>query len=501
MKFPFIKNRLKRAIDRGLTDGNLEEVLDDLGELELKSRGDGEAICWGLDQIENDPGEQAAELTYVLARLFQDVPEVECAAFAILHTQGIPKLISLYDILRPRNNDEDSDCLMFILKILSLYGTTEGTLKVIEAASEPFQPESYMWSVILSNYEAGHPQNNLLYTSLTDPVPEKFIGVSLLDAANAAMIGEESMSHPFDSEDGKRRLHQWLSNSHSEEFSYAHSATAALPFISPPEQGAMLELAMNHSETHIRIEAAWASAKIGREDGFSNLREHCRNYRTAAVAQQYLTELERQDLIPDESNEPEFAALAEFAQWLAHPNELGSPPDELEVMDHRTLEWPPEKELKPFWLIKYRLRADDGEVDEGAGLVGSVTWCFFSFDLANRPPEDAYGLHCYWEMQHQGLIEEAEVEDGSNEYDSLLKQWTGPTLTDPKMRALAEISPELNYPERIVGFASGKLNDEEGVAVLDGERSKWYPQSYDTDGDGALKIHIGRYLLGLQSSV
>src|SRR5262249_53328145 len=121
---------------------------------------------------------------------------------------------------------------------------------------------------------------------------------------------------------------------------------------------------------------------------------------------------------------PSFMAKAQFAQWLAHPNELGRLPDELEIIDHRELDWPPEREIKALWLLKYRVKDQTGLKDDdvNVGLVGSVTFCLFTYELARRPPEDAYAIHCYWEMSNLGLIAESEVDEGSTEYDRMLQQ-------------------------------------------------------------------------------
>jgi hypothetical protein len=363
-------------------------------------------------------------------------------------------------------------------------------------------PDRYMWSVVLANFKAGHPEAALLFRSLRDPTPPAFIGVSLLDAANACLIEGGEIEHPFDSGEGKLRLREWLTKTDPGEFSYAHSATAALPFISNPERDELLELAINHPKPGVQIEAAWAAAKLGREGGIQRLIDYCSNFNHAQTAKRYLRELGREDAIPAAANEPAFAALAEFAQWLAHPNELGRPPDDLEIVDHRTLAWPPNRQAKPFWLIKYRLKDTTGfdEDDVQCGLVGSITFCLFSYNLAQRPPEDAYGVHCYWEMEQAGLIEESDVRENPADYEVLLKQWRRGPLENPQMLFVAEISPELNSPQRLVGLASARLHGSEGWVVLDGERSEWYPKSDmppDAYDSVVLKIHVGRHLLGL----
>lgn len=500
MNFPFAKNRLRGALERGFASGDLDEEIEELGELTLKSRADGEAICWALQELKRAEPAKLQDNVRTVAGLFQEVVERDCAAFEVLQERGIPELIQLFDKLDDKE-ERGFGVRLFLLKILAMYGTTAGTLKIVEAARQPVDPGGYLWTVILQNFSAEHPEKDLLFRELSDPLPQGFIGVSLLDAANALLIAGDSMTHPFDTEEGRERLRAWLTSSDPEQFSYAHSATAALPFISSPVQDELLDLAMNHPDAGVQMEAAWAAAKLGRLGALERLIERARDFRTASMAVRYLTELEREDLIPDEATDPSFDALAQFAQWLAHPNELGRVPDELTIADERELAWPPSGEAKPFWLIKYLTRDTTGleEDEEECGLVGSVTFCFFSYKLAERPPEDCYAIHCYWEMEQAALIEETDVRGEAHDYERLFEEWTGRKLEKPKLAFIAELSPELNYRQRIVGLASARVGNEDGWVVLDGPRSEFYPkasQPADAYESVILKIHVGRQLLG-----
>ena len=113
-----------------------------------------------------------------------------------------------------------------------------------------------------------------------------------------------------------------------------------------------------------------------------------------------LAELQREDLIPSEAKDPDFRAKAEFSSWLAHPAELGRPPERLEIADHRLLDWPPAGDRIPLWIVRYELDSDSaqGDPQSDCGLVGSTTWCFFERFMDLRPPEDCYAVHCCWEL-------------------------------------------------------------------------------------------------------
>lgn len=233
---------MKRAIERGLASGNLSDEVRELGDLTLKSRSDGEAVYWGLQQLGRSRTAKLGQNAYALAGLFQSVEDRETDAFEVLRERGIAELLRLFDEIQESPEEGDTNTPLFILKMLALYGTTEGTLKIVEAVRQPLISDGYMWSVVLGNFKSGHPEAELLYRSLRDPLPPDFIGVSLLDAANACLIEGGEIEHPSDSSEGKQRLRAWLTNTDPSECSYAHSATAALPFISYPERNKLLNL-------------------------------------------------------------------------------------------------------------------------------------------------------------------------------------------------------------------------------------------------------------------
>jgi hypothetical protein len=340
-----------------------------------------------------------------------------------------------------------------------------------------------------------------LFEELRDPLPPDFLGVSLLDCANTAQREGASDGHPFDSPAGVIQLEQWLSDKDEDHSSYAISAAAALPFLTSPDRDRLLTLALDHASKEVQMEAAWAAAKLGREAGIRWLSRSCLDPALSHRARQYLEELGATNAVPAEAENPEFRAKAEFAQWLAHPTELGRAPDELEIVDQRELPWPPEREQKSFWLVKYRAKNENGSDDVDVGLIGSVTFCLFSYKNAERPPEDAYAIHCYWEMTIGGLISEADVDENSIEYDQMFRQYQ-PGGVQARIVAVSEFSPELKYPQSLVALAKGTRQGESGWLVLDGVRSRWYPAvetPADVDEKTVLMSHVGRVLLGLFS--
>src|ERR1043166_4796135 len=128
MKFPFGKSALRKAVERGIGKGNLAEELEELGDVVLKSKSDGEAVCWGLQQLHDLSPERLEKQTYSLARLFPEV-EPDGDAIPVLAECGIPELLRLYEDIQTNPEAEKSDTLLFLLNIVAMYGTTEGALK------------------------------------------------------------------------------------------------------------------------------------------------------------------------------------------------------------------------------------------------------------------------------------------------------------------------------------------------------------------------------------
>lgn len=494
---------LQVALERGTQPGgDLDEEIQRLNDYKIKSRADAEAICRVLSDLRDSnafsgglPGLRS------LIGLFQDVDGTECPAFEVMSEQGTELLGQIVIELLQDKSGTHSDDILFALKIFAMYGAEHGPEIVLSAASQPVQPDSYMWSVILQAYTAQHPQTERLFNELSDPLPNDFLAVALLDSANAAHRDGVDWPHPFDSAAGKKQLEHWLTDNDEKHFSYAVSAAATLPFISDPD--ALLALAFDHLSTDVQIEAAWAAAKLGREAGINWLARSCLDVNCAGRAKQYLSELGRTDAIPLEAEAPEFQAKSEFAQWLAHPNELGHAPDVLEILDHRELKWPPNYQATQMWLIKYRVKDTTGlrSDDLGVGLVGSVTFCLFSHALEQRPPEDCYAIHCYWEMSCHDLIAEIDVPVGSREYDQMLQQFNNDGITEAQIISVVELSPELQYPQKLVALCKANRYRQPGWIVLDGSRSRWYPATEmptDNWDKTAVMIHVGRVLLGFK---
>lgn len=401
----FRKSPLARALDKWTKHGgDLDDVLSSLSDQAVKSEAEAHAICAALDALRAEP-ERAGEDTigsplHTLTAFFQEVASKE--AFDILKQDGLLRLRTwVRDLLDGQGGREDD--VMFILKILAMYRQREDVDLIARAARKPVKPDDYMWTVVFGQFSAEHPHSADMIDALRDPLPTEFILVTYLDMANGLAIAGRLDRHPFNSEAGRKHLDAWLRDTNAEHFSYAHSATAALPFIDQLSRERLLQVANGHPDPSARMEAAWAQAKSGDLAGLARLSDLCVDQRYSYTAQRYLEELGHSERIPDEVRRPEFQAVATMSNWLAYPNEFGRPPDSIELLDTRELFWPPTNDRRRLSLVKYSYNDDEGgEPDRGVGMVGSVTFALFGEATADLSPEDIYGLHCCWELEVNG---------------------------------------------------------------------------------------------------
>jgi hypothetical protein len=351
---PFTKTPLQKAIHRFLRGDDLEEVLEPLDDYRIASKRDAEAVVEALRQIPRVPhrpdDRYRTSPLHRLIALFQDVEDERAAE--LLRDAAGPELVRIFHASFPPHED-DHDDLPFLLKILVMAQVPAAPELIASAAAHPATRDAYLWSVILSQLaEEDHPHADEIVARLSDPLPEGFAGVSFLDLANERARKGPRTVHPFDTAEGLRRLESWLADPAPERFSYAISATAAIPFLRTPARQRLLDLAAQHSDPTVRLESYWAAATLGDERGIAALAEASRDPRQGSRALTYLEELGRLDDAPAEAQTAEHLALEEMADWLSHPTEFGKFPDALCVYDTRELFWPPTNDRRRLWLIE-----------------------------------------------------------------------------------------------------------------------------------------------------
>jgi hypothetical protein len=341
-----------------------------------------------------------ASAFYDAIAMIQDAPSA--ATRRKIAAAASHEMIRVVDAtVRSKRRKQFESEVLFALKLMAYMGTKEGVACICRVAKLGYEADSYMWSVALTPFGEGHPMAPVLFKALSKPLPEKFLAISLLDAVNSAAREHKLKAHPFDSAAGASRLATYLASRKSHEASYAVSACAAIPFISKSRRARLVALARKHKDPSIRMEVAWATAKLGEKAGLEYLTEKCLDRNTSRQASHYLAELGKKKLIPRAVREPDFAAMAEMCDWLQHPNEYGEPPDRIELLDKRTIFWPPTRDTRELRLFSFVYEANRNREEraEGVGMVGSMTWSFFEDTKPTMKPELIYGHHCCFELE------------------------------------------------------------------------------------------------------
>lgn len=88
--------------------------------------------------------------------------------------------------------------------------------------------------------------------------------------------------------------------------------------------------------------------------------------------------------------------LAEFRNWLAHPNELGHEPKDVKVLKKYLKVVPGFNEFKPVPIHLCQWTDHDGSI--GRGFVGPITWAFMGDNLAGISNDDLVTAYCGWAM-------------------------------------------------------------------------------------------------------
>lgn len=312
------------------------------------------------------------------------------------------------------------DDLAFACKVLALYGHPR-IPKFLEALSDaPAYHKEYLWEVMFSVWLRSTVEKSEKLDAMMDSLRNlnatDFLRITYLDFVN--MLGhnfgffrEDGRVHPFDSAKGERLLFELIRDVDPEHFSYAHSATASLLFLSSDRRARLATLAAQHPSELVQLEANYARAALGIEEGVKELAFMVTDDELGPRAFAYLEALNRLDAVPDELKGEAGAARREALSWLTHPQEFGCAPDHLEILSPVTLYWPPMQEERQLWPFRYRYENAEGETRDGQGLVGAVTFALRA-QTAQLSPEDLIALHCSWESAMNEGLEDWSVNDG-----------------------------------------------------------------------------------------
>lgn len=143
----------------------------------------------------------------------------------------------------------------------------------------------------------------------------------------------------------------------------------------------------------------------GRAPSRAELVAFAADRQTRKVLHELLTQHGRTELFPREFLTWEAMAEADLVAWLNHPNELGAPPDEIELM----AKVPEPRGDGHYFVFRYRMATPHWAAPDGwmAGIVGPC-------DLAQSPRPHARGTFSRFEsydsrtpQEHVGVAHRA----------------------------------------------------------------------------------------------
>jgi hypothetical protein len=386
-----------------LEGGDLRKLLAADREHAITSRSEVDSICHALDalhaQHQEDESEDESDLM-ILAGFFQNIGSDE--AIDAFITEGLPLLRWWVADAIEGKWAKESD-ILFLLEILAMYRQQEDVAWIVKSAHKPIAPWRDQWESIFDHFRDEHPHVQYLLNTLSHSIPENHIGIALLNLCNQACQSRVVDEHPFDTEAGIAKLKAWMTCSQPNEIGYPRAAAKAIRHIGPPSRNELLNLAKDHQDVVVCLEGLAAAASLGERAGVEALLRHCLDPKESLIARDHLKGLGLADKVPSRVFQEEFVVQAEMAQWLTLESDYGRPPDIMEILEHRSLFWPPAHSVKKLFLVKFVYGAPGPELPAaGVGMVGSVTCSLIGETTFQLPPEDVYGLHCCWELELMG---------------------------------------------------------------------------------------------------
>lgn len=362
--------------------------------------------CIGLlkSQLEEGFDETLATNIDEIASLFQYVETDETIDY--FRENGILPLTELLDIMLEKDYSIDSyiNPKIQIVRMVASYSNKEAYYKLISYIKKGVGSDDYSWESIFR----GMMQNDSKYTfvikELGGFIPEDFIGITYLDMCNNLNIQSADFIHPFNNEEGVNYLKNIIQNYSEDTESYVVSATVSIPFLNENYRTSIIEEVNKLEAVSVKMEAAWACARLGMESAIEQLITFARDHRYSRQAVSYMRELDLSDRIPSIVEENDFAALSEMCSWLNHPNEFGKVPDQIEVFSKKQLYWEATKDTRLMYALKYTYKnyQNSGKDEIGIGMVGSVTFALFDYsELLEMIPIEVFGTYCLWEMNKE----------------------------------------------------------------------------------------------------
>ncbi len=188
----------------------------------------------------------------------------------------------------------------------------------------------------------------------------------------------------------------------------AVSLCDALALIGEKSAIGKLYQALRVGHRRLRTEAAAALARLGEEQGVTELAQLAAEPIARLRVLAYAEELKIADKIEPQYKTKEARAEAELCVWLAEPTQYGVPPTSCALFDHRKQHWPGFDQPVDCFLFQFQYVVTTDTAGEQSlsniGIAGPLVHAFTA-DLADLPPEDIYAAFAGWHAQHADIRE------------------------------------------------------------------------------------------------
>ena len=280
----------------------------------------------------------------------------------------------------------------------------------------------------------------------------------------------------------------------TESVSLAVSLCDALGGIGDERAVASLNKALGVEHRRLRVEAAAALARLGVEDA--------KNLLTAMAAEPgerlrvlaYAEELDLLHEVEDEFCNVVARAEAELVMYLSQPDQMGLPPQHIELIDQCEMAWPGYEEPRNCYLFQFVYHFRNGEFTN-IGIAGPVVMTFDA-DLTFLPREDIYALFAGWHVDHPDIFAVDAQRTAGNDEIQMQRMLRSLTESDE----YEDVVPSLlgTLLDRKVLIAAASRKDESGWAIVGEDSVGWLPLGTPERPLGAgeaFYLFVGRSLL------
>lgn len=395
---------LCRILDQWSMDGgSLDALLREYSTFHIQTEGEVQAICRALDRVHKLPVEELGESPTPIALLsrFFSAAETDDAKVAVVQ-EGLTVLRWFVADAVAGKHYPEADILA-ILRLFAVCKQKEDVQWIYKALMRQIAPNHAHWFQVFEPFRSGHPYAKPFIQGVAKHLPKSVACLAFLELCDVAYESGLVTPHAFESEEGLQKLKKYLQPSPSRSREFARAAARTMKNLRNDYREELQAIAAEHPDPIVSLQSSIDRAAMGNTSEITKLQEQCSDWRYSFLVQKCLEASSMESLIPTEARAPDFLVKAELSFWLTVESEYRVPPDSMEIVDQRSLFWPPVHQTKLLHLVRYHYNAPkEGLPSDGIGIVGSQVASLVHETNPSMPFEDLYGLYCCWEMEFVG---------------------------------------------------------------------------------------------------